>query len=149
MAHARAEHGEVETDCETIFGRFQHHLPTSGESDEVQDEQLQGRDETLQLFEEAFGEVPQSYTSSGKCGRDTSMANAAGRPNMASAVEPLSMANAAGPRVMASAVALRASAVALRESVVGLRESVVDTVSCIWVNERCPCLWQDSDHRST
>ena len=45
-------------DCETIFGRFQHHLPTFGESEEGQEE---GRDETLKLFEEAFGEVPQSY----------------------------------------------------------------------------------------
>jgi hypothetical protein len=58
-----------EADCQTIFGRFQHHLPTSDESEDVRDEPLQGRDETLQFFEEAFGEVPQSYTSSGKCGR--------------------------------------------------------------------------------
>ena len=52
-----------QADCETIFGRFQHHFPTFGESEEVQEEQMKGRDETLKLFEEAFGEVPQSYTS--------------------------------------------------------------------------------------
>jgi hypothetical protein len=51
-----------QADCETIFGRFQHHLPTFGGSEEVQEEQMKDRDETLKLFEEAFGEVPQSYT---------------------------------------------------------------------------------------
>jgi hypothetical protein len=51
-----------QADCETIFGRFQHHFPTFGESEEVQEEQMKDRDETLKLFEEAFGEVPQSYT---------------------------------------------------------------------------------------
>lgn len=58
-----------QADCETIFGRFQHHLPTFGESEEAEDED--GRDETLKLFEEAFGEVPQSYSLSeyGKCRR--------------------------------------------------------------------------------
>jgi hypothetical protein len=69
-----------QADCETIFGRFQHHFPTFGQSDEVQDEQRKGRDETLQLFADAFGEVPESYEcddylkcgrgdAAGKCGR--------------------------------------------------------------------------------
>ena len=60
-----------QADCEAIFGRFQHHFPSFGESDEVQAEQLKGRDETLQLFAEAFGEVPQSYglDDAFKCGR--------------------------------------------------------------------------------
>ncbi len=53
-----------QADCETIFGCFQHHLPTFGESEEVQEEDMKGRDETLKLFEEAFGEAPQSYASS-------------------------------------------------------------------------------------
>ena len=52
-----------QADCETIFGRFQHHFPTFGESEEVQEEEMKGRDETLKLFEEAFGEGPRSYTS--------------------------------------------------------------------------------------
>jgi hypothetical protein len=58
-------------DCETIFGRFQHHFPTVGESEEVQAEHKKGRDETLKLFEDAFGEIPKSYTSDEylKCGR--------------------------------------------------------------------------------
>jgi len=58
-----------QADCETIFGRFQHHFPTSGESEAAEDED--GRDETLTLFEEAFGEVPRSYSLSayGKCRR--------------------------------------------------------------------------------
>ncbi|MBL8849153.1 MAG: glycine-rich domain-containing protein-like [Planctomycetaceae bacterium] len=58
-------------DCETIFGSFQHHAPTFGDSEEVQAEQLLGCDETLNLFEEAFGEIPQSYTchDDRKCGR--------------------------------------------------------------------------------
>jgi hypothetical protein len=57
-----------QADCETIFGRFQHHFPTFGESEELEEA---GRDETLKLFEEAFGEVPQSYAVSdyGKCRR--------------------------------------------------------------------------------
>lgn len=60
-----------QADCEAIFGCFQHHFPSFGESDEVQAEQLKGRDETLQLFEQAFGEVPQSYglKDAFKCGR--------------------------------------------------------------------------------
>jgi len=64
-----------QADCETIFGRFQHHFPTFGESEEVQEEHMKGRDETLKMFEEAFGEVPESYTfnpylrCSGRCGR--------------------------------------------------------------------------------
>jgi hypothetical protein len=60
-----------QADCETIFGRFQHHFPTFGESEEVQDEHVKGRGETLKLFEEAFGEVPQSYAFNvyRKCGR--------------------------------------------------------------------------------
>ena len=60
-----------QTDCETIFGCFQHHFPTFGASEEVQEAHLQDRDETLQLFEDAFGEVPQSYTVNAdrKCGR--------------------------------------------------------------------------------
>lgn len=52
-----------QTDCETIFGCFQHHSPTFGASEEVQDAQMQDREQTLQLFEEAFGEIPESYTS--------------------------------------------------------------------------------------
>jgi hypothetical protein len=48
--------------CNTIFGCFQHHSPTSGQSEDEQEEQIDSRDETLQLFEQAFGEVPQSYT---------------------------------------------------------------------------------------
>jgi hypothetical protein len=60
-----------QADCEMIFGCFQHHSPTSGTSEEVQDQHLTDRDETLQLFEEAFGEVPQSYaiTVERRCGR--------------------------------------------------------------------------------
>ena len=60
-----------QSDCEQIFGRFQHHMPTFGESEEVLEEQMQGCDETLKLFEAAFGEVPQSYTFTAyfKCGR--------------------------------------------------------------------------------
>lgn len=60
-------------DCEAIFGSFQHHAPSSGDSEEVLDEHTNDRDETLQLFEEAFGEVPESYTpvSERRCGRTT------------------------------------------------------------------------------
>ena len=64
-----------QADCETIFGRFQHHFPTFGESEEVQEEHLKGREETLRLFEEAFGATPESYgpnaylRCSGRCGR--------------------------------------------------------------------------------
>lgn len=64
-----------QADCETIFGRFQHHFPTFGESEEVQEEHMKGRDETMRLFEEAFGAVPESYMPnaylrcSGRCGR--------------------------------------------------------------------------------
>lgn len=50
-----------QADCETIFGHFQHHFPTFGESEEVLEEDMQGRDDTLRLFDEAFGEVPESY----------------------------------------------------------------------------------------
>ena len=59
-----------QVDCEKIFGCFQHHLPTFGASEEVQEQQMQDRDETLQLFEEAFGEVPESYcfNAEPKCG---------------------------------------------------------------------------------
>lgn len=60
-----------QADCEAIFGCFQHHSPTFGASEEVQEAHLQGQDETRQLFEAAFGEVPQSYTCHEylKCGR--------------------------------------------------------------------------------
>jgi hypothetical protein len=51
-----------QADCETIFGRFQHHFPTFGESEGVQEEDMKDRNETLKLFEESFGDVPQSYT---------------------------------------------------------------------------------------
>jgi hypothetical protein len=51
-----------QADCETIFGCFQHHTPTFDASEEVQDAHMNDREETLRLFEEAFGEVPQSYT---------------------------------------------------------------------------------------
>ena len=56
-----------QADCDAIFGRFQHHTPTSGDSED----DLDRRDETLQLFEEAFGEVPESYAGGdyGKCRR--------------------------------------------------------------------------------
>src|SRR6516225_6629435 len=47
-----------QADCETIFGRFQHHFPTPGESEEVPEDHMNGIDETRKLFEEAFGEVP-------------------------------------------------------------------------------------------
>lgn len=71
--HAHVLHtARYEADCEAIFGRFQHHAPAGGEeSGEEQDELLQGRDETLQLFAGAFGEVPPSYGASDyrKCGR--------------------------------------------------------------------------------
>lgn len=62
-----------QADCQSIFGCFQHHSPSSGTSDEVQDQHLNDRDETLQLFEAAFGEVPQSYAinSERRCGRTT------------------------------------------------------------------------------
>lgn len=58
-------------DCETIFGHFQHHFPSFGGSAEVQEQQAKGYDETLKLFEDAFGEVPQSYTANAykKCGK--------------------------------------------------------------------------------
>ena len=59
------------SDCQAIFGAFQHHAPESGDSEEVQDASTQHREETLHLFEEAFGEVPQSYNinSDRRCGR--------------------------------------------------------------------------------
>lgn len=62
-------------DCEAIFGRFQHHFPTFGQSEEVLEEHMKGQQETLRLFEESFGEVPESYDleayarCSGRCGR--------------------------------------------------------------------------------
>jgi len=61
-----------QADCEMIFGRFQHHAPTSGGSEELQEEQMKDHDETLRLFDEAFGEVPQSYTfnASDRCRRE-------------------------------------------------------------------------------
>lgn len=61
-----------QADCEAIFGRFQHHFPTFGESEEVQEEHMKGRDETLKLFEQAFGESPHSYTDNDyyKCRRN-------------------------------------------------------------------------------
>jgi len=60
-----------QADCETIFGAFQHHFPTFDEPEEVQEEQMQGQEETLKLFEENFGEIPHSYTLNDnfKCGR--------------------------------------------------------------------------------
>ena len=60
-----------QADCEAIFGRFQHHLPSVGESEEVVEEHLKGRDETARLFEESFGEVPASYGEivGRRCGR--------------------------------------------------------------------------------
>lgn len=60
-----------QADCETIFGRFQHHAPTFGTAAEAQAELDQDGDHTLHLFEEAFGEIPQSYNvqAYGKCGR--------------------------------------------------------------------------------
>ena len=60
-----------QTDCETIFGCFQHHSPTFGTSEEVQDEHTNDREKTLQLFKEAFGEDPQSYAINAerRCGR--------------------------------------------------------------------------------
>jgi hypothetical protein len=60
-----------QANCETIFGCFQHHLPSSSASAEEQQQQLHGRDETHQLFEEAFGVVPESYRCNDdfKCGR--------------------------------------------------------------------------------
>lgn len=62
-----------QADCEAIFGCFQHHFPTFGASEEVQDAHMQDRDETGQLFVEAFGEIPQSYDTSAdnRCGRAT------------------------------------------------------------------------------
>jgi len=72
-----------QADCQAIFGCFQHHSPTFGESEEVQDAHMKGRDETLDLFEAAFGEAPLSYffndylkcgrvSADPKCGRTTS-----------------------------------------------------------------------------
>ncbi len=64
-----------QADCDAIFGRFQHHFPTFGESEEVQEEHMKGREETMRLFEEVFGAVPESYDMSaylrcsGRCGR--------------------------------------------------------------------------------
>jgi hypothetical protein len=50
------------TDCQTIFGCFQDHAPAGGGSADPQEEGMKDRDETLQLFEKAFGEIPVSYT---------------------------------------------------------------------------------------
>jgi hypothetical protein len=63
-----------QADCQAIFGHFQHHLPSSGESEEVLEEHQKGRQETMQLFEEAFGAVPESYDAAvnrrcRRCGR--------------------------------------------------------------------------------
>lgn len=50
-------------DCKTIFGRFQDHSPAGGDAAvDLQDQDTSDRDQTQQLFEEAFGEIPQSYT---------------------------------------------------------------------------------------
>jgi hypothetical protein len=63
-------------DCMTIFGCFQDHVPTSDSSDDEQHANTNNGDETQKLFEEAFGEVPQSYTATEnfKCRR--TLANA-------------------------------------------------------------------------
>jgi hypothetical protein len=60
-----------QADCETIFGRFQHHAPTFGGSADMPVEQIQNLNDTEQLFEEALGEIPQSYSFSpfNKCRR--------------------------------------------------------------------------------
>lgn len=60
-----------EADCAMIFGRFQHHAPTFGAAEAEQAEHRDGHDETLRLFEAAFGGVPQSYDicEVSKCGR--------------------------------------------------------------------------------
>lgn len=62
-----------QADCQAIFGCFQHHFPTFGASEEVQEAHTKDRDETLKAFEKAFGEVPQSYDAQTdrKCGRAT------------------------------------------------------------------------------
>lgn len=70
--HAHVLHtARYEADCETIFGRFQHHAPSSGAAVEEQSEHQDGLDETLQLFEAAFGATPESYDVCNvvKCGR--------------------------------------------------------------------------------
>jgi hypothetical protein len=61
-------------DCEAIFGCFQDHCPAGGASAEFGDEHAEDRDETLQLFEEAFGEIPRSYTviTNARCRRTAS-----------------------------------------------------------------------------
>lgn len=62
-------------DCERVFGHYQHHFPTLGESEEVMEEHLKGRTETMGLFEAAFGAAPESYGESpylrcsGRCRR--------------------------------------------------------------------------------
>lgn len=60
-----------QSDCEMIFGCIQHHFPSTGESEDAHDAHTRDLEETLQLFEEAFGEIPQSYSinSERKCGR--------------------------------------------------------------------------------
>ena len=62
-----------QADCEAIFGCIQHHSPTYGASEEVQATHDNDHDETLECFEEAFGEIPSSYevSSERKCGRAT------------------------------------------------------------------------------
>ncbi len=62
-------------DCDAIFGRFQHHFPTFGQSEEVLEEHAKGREATMEMYREAFGSVPASYDESeyfrctGRCGR--------------------------------------------------------------------------------
>lgn len=60
-----------QADCDTIFGAFQHHLPELGDAEDAPAEALHGRDDTLQLFEAAFGQIPESYNicDLAKCGR--------------------------------------------------------------------------------
>lgn len=49
------------TDCKNIFGRYRHHFPTFGESDEVMEKHVESHEMTTKLFEEHFGTVPESY----------------------------------------------------------------------------------------
>lgn len=57
-------------DCDRIFGRYQHHFPSLGGSEEVLEQHVVGREQTMRLFEQEFGSVPDSYdTSFFKCSR--------------------------------------------------------------------------------
>lgn len=70
--HTHVLHTErYRADCERIFGSFQDHSPSSGTSADLEDEFTNDRDETLQLFDEAFGQFPASYTDMAdrRCGR--------------------------------------------------------------------------------